>query len=76
LPSDSRLHQGKVVYDGPAKDLAPAMLRELYGVEAEELLSSSTGTQDAMHPSQAPRAPPAIALHQIPAIAQVASMGH
>jgi phosphonate transport system ATP-binding protein len=72
------LHQGKVVYDGPAKELAPAMLRELYGVDAEELLSSSTGTQDAMHPLPVPRATatPAVGLHQIPAIAQVASIGH
>lgn len=32
------LNQGQVVYDGPSADLTPAMLRELYGMQADELL--------------------------------------
>ena len=33
------LHQGKVVYDGPSAGLTPAVLRELYGAEADEILA-------------------------------------
>jgi len=36
------LHQGRVVFDGPARELSPALLRQLYGMQADELLSSST----------------------------------
>ena len=32
------LHQGQVVYDGPSAALTPQLLRELYGVQVEELL--------------------------------------
>ena len=35
------LHQGRVVFDGPSSLLTPALLRELYGVRADELLSES-----------------------------------
>lgn len=33
------LHQGRVVYDGPSTQLTPALLRDLYGAEADEILS-------------------------------------
>jgi phosphonate transport system ATP-binding protein len=33
------LHQGKVVYDGPSVGLTPAVLRDLYGAEADDILS-------------------------------------
>ncbi len=33
------LHQGKVVYDGTSAGLTPSMLRELYGAEADDILS-------------------------------------
>jgi phosphonate transport system ATP-binding protein len=33
------LHHGRVVYDGPSNALTPALLRELYGAEADEILS-------------------------------------
>ena len=33
------LHQGRVVYDGPSAQLTPALLRELYGAEADEILA-------------------------------------
>ena len=33
------LHHGRVVYDGPSTALTPQLLRELYGAEADEILS-------------------------------------
>jgi phosphonate transport system ATP-binding protein len=33
------LHLGRVVYDGPSAALTPALLRELYGAEADEILA-------------------------------------
>ncbi len=33
------LHQGRVVYDGPSQALTPALLRELYGAQADEILA-------------------------------------
>jgi phosphonate transport system ATP-binding protein len=33
------LHQGKVVYDGASSGLTPALLRDLYGAEADDILS-------------------------------------
>lgn len=35
------LNQGQVVYDGPSARLTPALLRELYGMQADEFLSGS-----------------------------------
>lgn len=35
------LHQGQVVYDGPSAALTPALLRSLYGVQADETLSDA-----------------------------------
>ncbi len=32
------LHQGQVVFDGAATQLTPALLRELYGMQADEML--------------------------------------
>jgi phosphonate transport system ATP-binding protein len=32
------LHAGRVVYDGPSASLTPALLRELYGAQADEIL--------------------------------------
>ena len=36
------LHKGSVVYDGPSANLTPALLRELYGVQVDELLNIPT----------------------------------
>lgn len=33
------LHHGRVVYDGPSVALTPALLRQLYGAEADEILA-------------------------------------
>ncbi len=35
------LHQGRVVYDGPSAALTPTLLRELYGMQADEILNGS-----------------------------------
>jgi len=42
------LHQGRVVFDGASSLLTPPMLRELYGVHADEILA------DSQRPSPAP----------------------
>ena len=39
------LHQGQVVYDGPSAALTPQLLRELYGVQADELLADHAAAQ-------------------------------
>ncbi len=45
------LHQGRVVFDGPSSQLTPALLRELYGMQADEILNGSS----ALHaPAPAP----------------------
>jgi len=36
------LHQGRVVYDGPARALTPDRLRELYGMQADEMLNGNS----------------------------------
>ena len=41
------LRHGKVVYDGPSAALTPAMLRELYVTEADELLPDGAGLEVA-----------------------------
>jgi phosphonate transport system ATP-binding protein len=38
-PRTVALRQGRVVYDGPSADLSPALLRDLYGAEADEILA-------------------------------------
>lgn len=38
-PRTVALHHGRVVFDGPSIQLTPAVLRELYGAEADEILS-------------------------------------
>lgn len=38
-PRTVALRQGQVVFDGPSANLTPAVLRELYGAEADEILS-------------------------------------
>lgn len=56
-PRTVALHRGKVVYDGASSALTPALLRELYGAEADEILALGdhiTSLQDStlrpMHP--------------------------
>ena len=49
------LHQGRVVYDGPSRELTPALLRKLYGMQADEILNGS----DSLHPPASPVQAPA-----------------
>ena len=48
------LHQGRVVYDGSAKDLTPALLRNLYGMQADEILNGSSMLHNATPTTAAP----------------------
>ena len=50
-PRTVALRDGEVVYDGPSAALTPALLRELYGAEADELLLG-----EAIMPAEAPPA--------------------
>jgi phosphonate transport system ATP-binding protein len=52
-PRTVALHQGRVVYDGPSAALTPALLRDLYGTDADEILSLG----DAITSLQEPRKP-------------------
>jgi phosphonate transport system ATP-binding protein len=40
------LHQGRVVFDGPSADLTPALLRNLYGMQADEILNGSSALHE------------------------------
>lgn len=60
-PRTVALHQGRVVFDGPSERLTPALLRELYGMQAEEILNGSESVHTA-----APRHPNAAAGWQQP----------
>lgn len=51
------LHQGRVVFDGPSQALTPALLRNLYGMQADEILNGSS----SLHGVPAPSATPALA---------------
>jgi phosphonate transport system ATP-binding protein len=46
------LNQGQVVYDGPSANLTPALLRDLYGMDADEFLSG--GELLSSSPAQQP----------------------
>ncbi len=50
------LNQGQVVFDGPSTALTPALLRDLYGMAAQEFLSGSE-LLSALSPTQAQSAP-------------------
>lgn len=65
------LHQGQVVYDGPSAALTPALLRSLYGVQADEILADTAGAAPTAHPV-APVATPAQVPAWAPAMAQAA----
>ena len=52
------LHHGRVVYDGPSTALTPQLLRELYGAEADEILSLGDHI-GSLHGAHKPTAVPA-----------------
>lgn len=49
------LHQGRVVFDGPSRELTPALLRSLYGMQADEILNGSSSLHEV------PTPPPSLA---------------
>lgn len=56
-PRTIALHQGRVVYDGPSAALTPALLRDLYGAAADEILAlgDAIGSlHDARRPAPLP----------------------
>lgn len=61
------LHQGRVVYDGPARELTPALLRSLYGMQADEILNGSS----VLHEPAVPAAQPSVVAWPTP-LAQAA----
>lgn len=48
------LNQGQVIYDGPAAALTPSLLRDLYGMQADEFLSGSELLQSAQAQTPSP----------------------
>ena len=58
------LSHGDIVYDGPTESLTPRLLRELYGVDAEELLREEQVNAEMTTTSTS-------ALHQPPHLANV-----
>jgi phosphonate transport system ATP-binding protein len=50
-PRTVALRRGKIVYDGPSADLTPALLKQLYGDDARELLDEQPAA-DAASPAQ------------------------
>lgn len=63
------LHQGRVVFDGAANSLTPTLLRELYGVHADEILA------DSLRPLSAPASSPPSAPVLMPSPAWSVPMG-
>jgi phosphonate transport system ATP-binding protein len=57
-PRTVALHQGRIVYDGPSAALTPALLRDLYGAEADEILALGDHITSLHEPRKpAPAAP-------------------
>lgn len=64
-PRTVALNRGRVVYDGPSSALTTAMLRDLYGAEADDILAPAA-------PAQA-QAPVPASTHALPAFAAAAA---
>lgn len=54
-PRTVALHQGRVVYDGPSAALTPALLRDLYGADADEILALGDHITSLHEPRPAPK---------------------
>lgn len=65
-PRTVALNRGRVVYDGPSSALTAAMLRDLYGAQAEEILSPA----GVIHGQ--PHVPEANGFQTVPAFAALA----
>jgi phosphonate transport system ATP-binding protein len=48
------LHQGQVVFDGAASSLTPTLLRELYGMQADEMLMGEAPVAESAHVAAVP----------------------
>lgn len=67
------LHQGRVVYDGPSAALTPTLLRELYGADADDILSLGDHISSLQDPkTAAPHLAWSAPLAGLPAMAQAA----
>jgi phosphonate transport system ATP-binding protein len=66
-PRTVALHRGRVVYDGPSSALTEPMLRQLYGAEAEDILSAGS----ALHPH--PDVPVVTGFRRLPAFGAAAA---
>ncbi|MDB5749959.1 MAG: putative type phosphonate transport system, ATP-binding component [Ramlibacter sp.] len=53
-PRTVALHHGRVVYDGASAALTPALLRELYGADADEILALGDHITSLQEPGKAP----------------------
>ncbi|MFZ6677904.1 phosphonate ABC transporter ATP-binding protein [Undibacterium sp. Tian12W] len=60
-PRTVALSRGRVVYDGPSSELTVAMLRDLYGAEAEELLNPVSVNMASAAPVTDPLSLPTLA---------------
>jgi len=58
-PRTVALHQGRIVYDGPSAALTPALLRDLYGADADEILSLGDHIGALHEPRRTPETAPA-----------------
>ncbi|MDM7942209.1 MAG: phosphonate ABC transporter ATP-binding protein [Hydrogenophaga sp.] len=58
------LHQGRVVFDGPSAQLTTALLRDLYGMQADEILNGSESVHTGV--TRLPTAPAAPWVQPIP----------
>jgi phosphonate transport system ATP-binding protein len=56
-PRTIALRAGEVVYDGATKQLTPALLRELYGSQSDELLRPAGNVLDVQAPHDGARRP-------------------
>ena len=66
-PRTIALHQGRIVYDGPSAALTPALLRDLYGAEADEILSLGDAISSLRDPK--PALLPSLRLAPMPPLA-------
>jgi phosphonate transport system ATP-binding protein len=58
------LHQGRVVFDGPSAQLTTALLRDLYGMQADEILNGSESVHTGV--TRLPKGPATAWVQPIP----------
>ena len=63
-PRTVALHRGKVVYDGASSALTPALLRDLYGAEADEVINHQPALPSPVYLHRAYVESPAAAVRQ------------